>query len=125
MKLRTKFDTNNIGPSTKKVIATLLARFEIQEQSYGSCMGILRLADRYSQIQLEFACRRACQMGVAGYQQIKTFIEAETTTQQSRPANCHANLRGGQYYSNDLRTNHEPNGRTQTDWDVERLQKHC
>lgn len=88
----------NIGPSTKKVIATLLARFEIQEQSYGSCMGILRLADRYSQIQLESACRRACQMGVAGYQQIKTFIEADTTTQQSRPANCHANLRGGQYY---------------------------
>ena len=88
-----------VGPSTKKVIATLLARYEIQEQVYDSCMGILRLADRYSQIQLEAACRRACQQGIGGYRQIKAFIEEDTRTKEERPANCHANLRGGQYYT--------------------------
>lgn len=55
---------------------------EIQEQVYGSCMGILRLADRYSQIQLEAACRRACQQGVSGYQQIKALIEEITITER-------------------------------------------
>ena len=90
-----------VGPSTRKVIATLLARYEIQEQAYGSCMGILRLADQHSQIQLESACRRACQQGVSGYRQIRALIEEQAMTiKEDRPANCHTNLRGGQYYTN-------------------------
>ena len=88
-----------IGPSTKKVIATLLDRYEIQEQSYGSCMGILRLADCHSQFQLEAACRLACQQGIGGYRQIKTLIDKKPSKEEDRPANCHANLRGGQYYT--------------------------
>lgn len=88
-----------IGPSTKKVIGTLLARYAIEEQVYDSCMGILRLADRYSPFQLEAACKRACAQGIRGYRQIKALIEEELATSQDRPANTHANLRGGQYYS--------------------------
>jgi len=53
----------------------------------------------YSPFQLEAACKRACAQGIRGYRQIKALIEEELATSQDRPANTHANLRGGQYYS--------------------------
>lgn len=50
---------NKIGPNTFKVIDALLKSREIEQQSYRSCMGILKLSEKYSEIVLETACMKA------------------------------------------------------------------
>ncbi|MCR5653595.1 MAG: IS21 family transposase [Ruminococcus sp.] len=48
-----------IGIHTKTVIKALLDGYKIEQQGYKACMGILKLADKYSAERLESACRKA------------------------------------------------------------------
>lgn len=48
-----------IGPSTEVVTKALLASRSIEQQSYKTCMGLLKLADKYSIVRLEEACRKS------------------------------------------------------------------
>ncbi|PKM70817.1 MAG: transposase [Firmicutes bacterium HGW-Firmicutes-18] len=48
-----------IGPSTEVVVKALLASRGIEQQSYKTCMGLLKLADKYSIVRLEEACRKS------------------------------------------------------------------
>ena len=45
-----------IGPHTKEAIATLLESKTFAEQTYNSCIGVLRLANKYGYDRLEKAC---------------------------------------------------------------------
>jgi len=47
------------GPNTATVIKAILASHKIEQQGYRSCMGLLKMADRYSVTRLEAACVRA------------------------------------------------------------------
>ena len=47
-----------VGPSTTITIKSILASYRVEEQSYKSCMGLLKLADKYSLSRLESACAR-------------------------------------------------------------------
>ena len=49
----------SIGENTEAVVATLLASRQIEQQSYKACIGLLKLADKYSITRLEAACKRA------------------------------------------------------------------
>lgn len=49
----------NIGPNTETVVKALLASRAIEQQSYKSCIGLLKLADKYSVARLESACQKA------------------------------------------------------------------
>lgn len=48
-----------IGPSTATTVRSILSAHKIEQQGYRSCMGLLKLADRYSVERLENACTRA------------------------------------------------------------------
>ena len=48
-----------IGPNTVIAIKSILASYRVEQQGYKSCMGILKLADRYSLNRLETACKKA------------------------------------------------------------------
>jgi transposase len=48
-----------VGASTVVTVKCILASYKIEQQSYRSCMGLLKLADKYSVARLEAACRRA------------------------------------------------------------------
>jgi transposase len=48
-----------VGPSTATVIKAILTSHKIEQQGYRSCMGLLKLADRYSVTRVEAACARA------------------------------------------------------------------
>ena len=48
-----------IGPNTNTVIDALLSGYKVEQQGYKACMGILKLADKYSNIRLENACKKA------------------------------------------------------------------
>jgi hypothetical protein len=47
-----------VGPSTTITIKSILASYRVEEQGYKSCMGLLKLADKYSLSRLEAACAR-------------------------------------------------------------------
>ena len=49
----------NIGSNTTVVVKAILASRKVEQQSYRSCLGLLKLADKYSVDRLEDACNKA------------------------------------------------------------------
>lgn len=50
---------SKVGNNTKIVISAILSGYKVEQQGYKSCMGILKLADKYSAERLENACKKA------------------------------------------------------------------
>lgn len=50
---------SKIGSSTRTAIDALLSGYKVEQQGYKACMGILKLADKYSPERLENACFKA------------------------------------------------------------------
>lgn len=48
-----------IGIETKTVVSAVLAGYKVEQQGYKACMGLLKLADKYTPERLENACRKA------------------------------------------------------------------
>ena len=48
-----------IGEHTKTLVQLFLSRNQIEQQSYKSCIALLKLSDTYSALRLEQACKRA------------------------------------------------------------------
>ena len=48
-----------IGEHTKTLVQLFLSRNQIEQQSYKSCIALLKLSDSYSALRLEQACKRA------------------------------------------------------------------
>ena len=48
-----------IGPNTGMVVSAILSGYKVEQQGYKSCLGLLKLADKYSPQRLEGACTRA------------------------------------------------------------------
>lgn len=50
---------SKIGKSTETVVSAILSGYKVEQQGYKACMGILKLADKYSAERLENACFKA------------------------------------------------------------------
>ena len=94
---------HTMGPYTAQLVETLFDSRKHPEQAYRSCLGILRLGDRYGKERLEAACRRALPAGIRSYKGIKSIldakldqIEADQTIAATLPS--HANIRGQAYF---------------------------
>lgn len=102
-----------IGENTYRVINATLASKRVEQQSYRSCMGLLKLADKYSVERLEAACKLALSFtATPSYKSIKNILDTgnDKTVQpnsQERPdghgdvsahSNIHALTRGADYY---------------------------
>lgn len=48
-----------IGSSTECAVRAILSSYKVEQQGYKSCLGLLKLADKYSAQRLENACKRA------------------------------------------------------------------
>ena len=48
-----------IGINTKTAVSAILSGYKIEQQGYKACMGILKLADKYSPERLENACKKS------------------------------------------------------------------
>ncbi len=70
-----------IGPNTKILIQRVIEKFEYPVQSFRSCFGILRYAEKYGKLALEECCRDAILCGKCNY----TYI-ANTISMYARPA---------------------------------------
>jgi transposase len=94
------------GPWTEALMEKVMATRRHPEQGYRSCLGILRLAQKYSPHRLERACRRALQLQGYSYSSIRSILERgldgqplpeDTPPQESLPV-LHTNIRGKHYY---------------------------
>ena len=98
--------SDKIGPSTREFIEARLASRMHPEQSFRLCLGVLKLAEKYSPERLECASAKANAIGITSYKRIKQMLEkglekADTTSQQSLDLATpiqHINLRGTNYY---------------------------
>ena len=64
-----------IGPNTRKVVDAILTSGRVEQQSYRSCMGLLRLADKHTPQCLEKVCERALSYsGRPSYKSIKSLL---------------------------------------------------
>jgi transposase len=94
-----------IGPSTAAALEHILNSRPHPELGYRSCLGVLRLAERYRSQRLEAACRRAVALEACSYRSIKSILETGLDRQPLEPvtppaAHCqrHDNVRGADYY---------------------------
>ena len=93
-----------IGTNTVSVVNNILASGRVEQQSYRSCMGLLKLAEKYSPAQLEKACQKAlCYSGSPSYKSIKNLL----VTMKEEPIievvpekkNAYGITRGARYYA--------------------------
>ena len=94
-----------IGLNTYKVVNAILSSQRVEQQSYRSCMGLLKLADKYSVDRLEAACKKALSYTDSpSFKSIKNILAAgqdksEKTDKTSTDTHSkHAITRGADYY---------------------------
>jgi len=100
----------DIGPETKRCITAVLDVREVPQQAFKSCLGILNLPTTYSRARLEAACRRANEIGVPSYRNLKRILErgldisGTESDESARSIPSHCNIRGrGSYQSQGAR----------------------
>ena len=90
-----------IGPNTLKVINALLKSKEIEQQSYRSCMGLLKLADKYDDYLLESACTKALSYTQnPSYKSIKNLMATQDCSpkDENEESEKYGLTRGAKYY---------------------------
>jgi transposase len=97
------------GPHTAALVTAILEERRHPEQGYRSCMGLLRLGQRYGAQRLEAACLRGLAVSARSYRHIAAILKAgldqmplpETATQtaSAQPLPSHDNIRGPKYYT--------------------------
>ena len=94
-----------IGINTNEVVNNILTSGRVEQQSYGSCMGLLKLAEKYTPVQLERACQKALQYSHSpSYKSIKNLLvtmKAEPVSEAvPETKNTYGITRGARYYAN-------------------------
>jgi len=93
----------SVGPSTAQLFAEILQSKPHPEMGYRSCLGLLRLGQRYAAERLEAASKRAVTTGACSYHSVKSILERSLDRQALETPPCspplaHENLRGASYF---------------------------
>ncbi len=91
------------GPSTAGLAEAIMAARPHPEQGYRSCLGLIRLADRYDAQRVEAACARALAVRALSYRSVESILRhgldrQPLPTPSARTHPAHPNLRGAAYY---------------------------
>ena len=92
------------GPATAGLADAIMQARPHPEQGYRSCLGLIRLADRYNPERVEAACARALAVRALSYRSVESILRHGLDRQPlptaaptpTHPA--HPNLRGAAYY---------------------------
>src|SRR5271168_1811784 len=91
-----------IGPHTAGLFERIFADNPHPEMGYRSCLGIIRLAGRYSSARMEAAAERALVTGACRYQSVKSILKNSLDAvplaepPPSSPPPPHDNIRGAE-----------------------------
>jgi transposase len=96
----------SIGPNVTEVVRSLLSRHKVEQQGYRSCMGILKMADKYSVGRLESACAKALSYTPnPTYRNITAILQSGQDkggkAPDRRADETHSFIRGAKYYGGD------------------------
>jgi len=91
------------GPSTSKLIETIMTTRPHPQQGFRSCLGIIGLGKKYTNQRLEAASHRALAIKSYSYRSLRAILEngldkVPTETKEVIPTIEHDNIRGQQYY---------------------------
>ena len=93
------------GPACRETIQAIMDDRPHPEQGYRSCLGIIRLGDRYGKERLEAACKRALTLHLISYKSIDNMLKTNQDKlplpgeeQQPLPVNKNTHVRGSVYY---------------------------
>lgn len=93
------------GPQTACAVEAILQSYPHPEMGYRSCLGLIRMAQKYGRERMEAACERILLTGTVRYRSIKSILQKQLDLQPlpgketSRPAPAHENLRGPGYFA--------------------------
>ena len=96
-----------IGPHTARLFERMMADKPHPEMGYRGCLGIIRLAGKYSHARMEAAAELALLTGACRYRSIESILK-NSLDQQPLPASSvpapmsppspHDNIRGAEYF---------------------------
>jgi len=97
---------DEIGPNTKQAVKAIIASKKVEEQSYKTCIALLKLADTYSVDRLEAACEKALSYTVTpNFRSVRTILKtgSERLKPDASKTSCEdgsafAFVRGTAYY---------------------------
>lgn len=101
---RMKRWAKKIGPNTANFIDHMIVSRAFPQQAYRSCLGLLRLGERFGNARLEQACIRALSAGMTRYQQVESILKKHldavplSHAEPAPPLSLHKNIRGSTYY---------------------------
>lgn len=101
---RIKNWADKTGEHTRMLIQGIMDSRKHPDQSFRSCLGIMRLSKQYTVERVENACRRAIAVEAYNYRSIKSILQrgldkAAYPEEHEEPKPIeHANIRGGEYY---------------------------
>jgi transposase len=94
-----------VGPNTRGLCEVILRERHHPEWGFRSCLGLLRLAEKYGEARVEAASARALYAGARSYRHVKSILQHSLDTQPlpapEGPATTgasHKNVRGRDYY---------------------------
>jgi hypothetical protein len=90
-----------IGPHTSTLIQATLQSRHHPEQAYRTCLGILKLARKFSPTNMETACQIIFESKVFSYKTLEQeliFLQKQPTSQTFETLPAHENIRGAEYY---------------------------
>ena len=93
------------GESTAELVEAILRTRTHPQQGFRSCLGLMRLGERYGQERLEAASKRALRIGSMSYQSVKSILRTGLDQQPLPPEPepervvDHDNVRGAGYYA--------------------------
>jgi transposase len=93
-----------VGPHTAQVVERILNGKPHPEMGYRACLGIIRLAAKYSPERMEYAAERAVLTGAVSYKSIRSILQNGLDRRPSelppplRLSPEHENLRGPEYF---------------------------
>lgn len=93
-----------VGPNAAQVVERILRSYPHPEMGYRSCLGIIRLGQRYPAVRVEAAAERALHCGAVSYKSIESILRrgldhqplVDSTPIPTRSA--HHNVRGAEYF---------------------------
>jgi len=91
------------GASVKELIEKIMGSRRFPEQAYKSCIGIIRLENKYTAERLNLACKRALDYRAYSYSSVVKILDKnldkQITTIHAIPSVVgHENVRGSDYY---------------------------
>jgi transposase len=100
-----------IGPNTETAVRAILYSHKVEQQSYKSCLALIKLADKYSVTRLEAACKKALfYTSMPSYKSVKTILStgqdkvaAEPEPSTAANVQSYGFTRGANYYGRQMR----------------------